>query len=123
MNIPTLIAAALMILTIFAHVVGGGPEIHEPIIASELPDAVRAVASVIWHGITTIMVVFAAALIYMAKRPNRPMAILTIAVQLGFAGLFIFYGITRLGTLWPMPQWIIFMLIPAVTYWGQLRKR
>ena len=33
--------------------------------------------------------------------------------------LFLFYGTTRLGTVWLMPQWIVFLLVPALTRWGQ----
>jgi hypothetical protein len=43
--------------------------------------------------------------------------------QLGFAALFVSYGLSRLGTVVPMSQWIIFLIIPAMTRFGQSRRK
>ncbi len=37
-----------------------------------------------------------------------------IAIQLGFASLFLFYGFRLLGNIIDMPQWIAFMLVPGL---------
>lgn len=121
---PWMIAASLLLwLTTYVHVFMGGPEIHVPIQMSDLDAAVRGVGAVIWHAVTVILIAFAIACAALARRANRAMALLVIGIQLGFAALFIFYGITLLGTLWIMPQWVIFTLIPAVMALGLRHSR
>ncbi len=112
-----LIAAALMLLTVFVHVFAGGPEIHQPIQNSALPSVVRAVGAVLWHAVTVVLTLFFVALLWLARHENPALLWLVNGIQLGFAGLFIWYGWAQLGTLWPMPQWIIFIVIPALTLW------
>ncbi|MEE9375408.1 MAG: hypothetical protein V3V04_03640 [Rhizobiaceae bacterium] len=51
-----------------------------------------------------------------------PLISLVSAQYIALALLFIFYGISRLGTVWLMPQWIVFLLIPVLAYVG-LRKQ
>ncbi len=119
---PWMIAAgALLWLTTYVHVFLGGPEIHHVIQASDLAADVRGVSAVLWHAVTAIIVLFAVACTHLARRSNREMALLVIGVQLGFAALFVFYGLTLLGSLWVMPQWVIFTLIPAVMALGMGR--
>ncbi|HEB93492.1 MAG TPA: hypothetical protein ENI94_08495 [Gammaproteobacteria bacterium] len=61
-------------------------------------------------------------------RPNqkalKKMLVVFVSSQyLTFAVLFIlYYGITHLGTLLPMPQWSVFLLMPALALAG-LRSR
>ena len=43
---------------------------------------------------------------------------LVCAIQIGFAALFLWYGARQLRSLWPMPQWILFLGVPALTIWG-----
>lgn len=107
-------AGALLLLTCYVHVFAGGPEIHVPIQASELALELRAISAVLWHAVTVVLLTFAVAAIWVALRPNRDLVVLLIAVQIGFAGLFLYYGQVLLGTVWPMPQWIIFLTIPAI---------
>lgn len=122
MNRWHLAASALMGLTFVVHVFGGGPEIHVPIQASELSEYLRAISAVLWHAVSVILAVFALAYLWAAKN-NAPALIWQMTViQLGFAALFLWYGIALLGTIWPMPQWIIFLLIPAVSLIGQRRR-
>ncbi|WP_299424975.1 hypothetical protein [uncultured Shimia sp.] len=114
MNKWMLTAAGLLFLTTGVHVFLGGPEIHVPIQESELHPAVRAVGAVVWHAVTVMLLVFGAACAWLARNSNAPLAWLMIATQIGFAGLFIGYGMTLLGNLTVMPQWIIFALISAI---------
>ncbi len=111
----------LMILTVFIHIFAGGPEILVPTRASELAPVIVSVLSVIWHAITWILILIAAALIWTAMRPNRGVVVLTVAIQLGLAALFVLYGLSDLGSLMQMPQWIIFTSIPALTIVGLAR--
>lgn len=108
MRLMTGLAAAASGATALIHVFGGGPEIHEPIQASELAPLLKGISAVIWHAITAILVVNAFALLWCARDPNRPLEVTILAVQLSFIGLFWFYGLTMFGTLMQMPQWILF---------------
>lgn len=116
-------ASALLWLTTFVHVFLGGPEIHQVIQTSDLPASVRGVGAVIWHAVTVILIAFAISCAMLARRSNRETALLMIGIQLGFAALFVYYGVMQLGTLWVMPQWVIFMMIPAVMVLGLHRTK
>lgn len=123
MNRWNFAAAALMALTWGVHVFAGGPEIHVPIQGSELPEYLRAISAVLWHAVSVVLAVFALAYFWLARNENTALSIVLGATQLGFAGLFLWYGSTLLGTIWPMPQWIIFLLIPAVSAAGTFRRQ
>lgn len=118
MNIAVLSAAALMGITVLIHIFMGGPEVMAPIRKSSLHKVVRAVADVVWHGVTVVLIVIAAGLAWIAFYPNPALLWALSAIQIGFAGLFIWYGLRHLGSLKPMPQWIIFLAVPALSIWG-----
>ncbi len=119
MRIPTLAAAALMAATCGLHVIGGGAEFHAPIQASPLDLPLRAVSAVVWHFVTVMLALQALALVWLARHPDRAMAALLTAIQIGFAGLFLFYGQTMLGTIWTLGQWTIFLVLALLIVWGQ----
>lgn len=123
MNRWMLAAAGALLLTTWVHVYLGGPEIHHVIQVSDLPPDLRALSAVLWHAVTIALLVFAAGCIWLARTPNPALVLLIGAIQVGYAGLFLFYGVTRLGTLWVMPQWIIFLLVPALMVIGLRRDR
>ena len=101
----------------------GGPEVHLPIQQSELSLELRALSAVLWHAVTVILTIFAIAAFFSARRKNADLGIIMIAVQVGFAGLFVYYGLALLGTLWLMPQWIIFLAISVVMGIGVIREK
>lgn len=119
----TRLAAALMGLTFFIHVFGGGPEVHDPLQAALTDPFLAAFAAVLWHAVTVVLAVLAGGLWVLAQRHDPALEVILSGIQLGFAALFVFYGLTRLGTMMPMNQWIIFLAIPALTRFGQSRKR
>ncbi len=121
MQYPTLAAAGLMVATVALHVIGGGAEFHVPIQASSLDLPLRAISAVVWHAVTILLAVQAVALLWLARHPNGAMALLLVAIQIGFAGLFLFYGQTMLGTVWILGQWTIFLALAALIVWGQWR--
>ncbi|MFY0594823.1 MAG: hypothetical protein JXQ85_00195 [Cognatishimia sp.] len=123
MNRLNLAAAVLMALTFGVHVFAGGPEVHVAIQASELSEYLRAISAVLWHAVSVILAVFALAYLWLARNDNKALSIVLGATQLGFATLFLWYGTTLLGTIWPMPQWIVFLLIPAISAAGTLRQK
>lgn len=116
------LAAGLMALTTAIHVFMGGPEVSLPVQQSDLPEVVRAVSIVVWHAITWILAVLALAIAYMAVRPNAGLFWMTVAIQAGFATLFVWYGLVQLGNLTEMPQWIIFSGVPALMLWAERRQ-
>lgn len=115
-------ATGLMAVTVVAHVFGGGPEVNEIVSASNLPPTVRSLSSVVWHGITLMLVFATLALAYLARQENLALEAFLAAWQLGLAALFIGYGHVQLGTVWLMPQWIVFIAIPLMTYVGSQRR-
>ncbi len=124
MNKLIVSAAILSVLTLFAHVFGGGPEIHVPVLESGLSPELKAILSVVWHAVTAVLVINSVAFFLAAKsNATEKMLVVFVSIQyLAFAALFIFYGITHLGTLVSMPQWSVFLLMPALALAG-LRPR
>lgn len=116
-------AAALMALTLCIHLFAGGPEVHSSLQAALFDAGLAAFAAILWHAVSVVLAVLAVGLWVLARRHDPALEAMLSAIQLGFAALFIFYGLTRLGTLWSMPQWIIFSAIPALTRVGQSRQR
>ena len=123
MNRWMLAASAMLAFTVYVHVFMGGPEVHLPIQQSELSLELRALSAVLWHAVTVILTIFAIAAFFSARRKNADLGIIMIAVQVGFAGLFVYYGLALLGTLWLMPQWIIFLAISVVMGIGVIREK
>ena len=123
MNPWILISAGLSAVTVLLHVLGGGTEVHAPMLASELSVILKAYSSVLWHAVTIVLVINSLALLVAAFRVSlqKPLVLLAAWQYLGFAILFGIYGMTRLGSLMPMPQWIIFCLIVAPAVMGLKR--
>ncbi|MDQ7070889.1 MAG: hypothetical protein Q9M48_09165 [Rhodobacterales bacterium] len=111
-------AAGLMALTLVAHVFGGGPEVIDVVMASPLPDVVRMLSAVVWHGITVMLAVSVVGLGYLARHENRGLAMMIAGVQIGFVGLFLGYGIFGLGNISEMPQWSVFLAMPIMMALG-----
>ena len=122
MRYPTLAAAILTAATFALHVWGGGPEFNQPLQASALPAELRAMSGVLWHAVSVELAVFAVALLWLARTPNLPMSVTLAAIQLGFAGLFLWYGYALLGSIWVLPQWTIFLTLAALILWGSREK-
>jgi len=124
MNRWILMSGILSTLVIFLHVIGGGNDVHKPVLDSELSVLLKAYSSILWHAVTVVLLVNSAALIIAAMNSDlRHALVYMVASQyLAFAGVFIFYGLSRLATVATMPQWVTFIVIPAIALWG-LRVR
>lgn len=119
----TRLAAALMGATVLIHVFAEGGNVHSPLQAA-LPDpGLAAFAAVLWHAVTVVLIVLTCGLWVLAKRRDLAFEIVLSGVQVGFAAVFLFYGLSRLGTVGDMPQWVIFLAIPVLTRCGQSRRR
>ena len=122
MNIPFTLAGVIMVLTTGIHVFAGGPEYHD-VYQTVLPTAhLAAMSAVLWHAITINLIVFAGAYFWLARHPSPPLLIALAAMQIGWVALFLFYGAHMLGSLWPMPQWIIFMAVLLLTIYGARQR-
>ena len=120
MNKPLFAAACFSVFTFGVHVFLGGPEIHEPLLASNASDLVRAVGSVVWHAISALLLLNSLALFYAARKPSmaKPLVILVVFQYLSFVALFTGYGLARFGSITVMPQWTGFLLMSALALWG-----
>lgn len=115
----TRLAAILMGVTTLIHLFAGTPEVHDPMLAQLTDPLLGAFATVLWHAVTVVLLVLTFGLWLLAARRDAGLEAVVSGIQLGFAALFILLGAQRLGTLLPMPQWIIFLTIPALTRLGQ----
>jgi hypothetical protein len=120
MNKAVALAGLLSLILTVIHIVGGGADVHEPILASELDNILKGYSSVIWHGVTANLFLCSAILFYASiSKPNLPTLTSIVIVQyLAYAVIFIFYGTTRFGSIMIMPQWIAFLIIPAIATFG-----
>lgn len=121
------IAAAgfLSLAFVLAHVVGGGADVHIPVLESDLSDVLKGYVSVIWHGITASMLLCSVLLLTASWWPaQRTTLTLIVVVQYAmFAALFIFYGTVRFQSVLVMPPWIGFVAILLVALAGLYREK
>ncbi len=123
MNRWILAAAIICGVTFFLHVIGGGIDVHNPLLESALSLELKTIISILWHMVSALFLINTIAL-YVASRSEKLRAGLVWLVSLQFiamAGLFVFYGLTRLGSLFEMGQWTIILLISVLAFVG-LRK-
>lgn len=118
------LAGLISLATAALHVFGGGPEIHEPLLASNLTLSLKVFYSVIWHQITALFLVTGAALLYAAKNleGRRAIAIFSLAQLAAFSVLFLYYCQSYLGTIWLHPQWVIFLTMGVLILIGLRQK-
>ncbi len=122
MNKPIAIAAILATLTVGVHVFLASPSVIELVRASALPQELQVVLRVVWHGISVTLAGIAAGLWWLTTHRNLALTVALSGVQVAFAALFIGFGLGQLGSLATMPQWVVFLLIPALTFWGVRRQ-
>ena len=122
MNKPMLSAAGISALTFGLHVIGGGADVHIPIQASTLPLPLRAISAVLWHFVSLILALQSLGFLSLARASNRDLSLMLIGIQIGTAVLFVFYGMTMLGSVWIIPQWTIFLTIAVLGLWGLWRR-
>lgn len=122
LNMAYLAAAGLFLATAAIHAFMGGPEINAAVQGSDLHPLVRAVSAVVWHALTALFVVFGGAMAWAAWHSARAVVVTVLAVNLSFVGLFLAIGIVALGTVWPMPQWVLFGAISGLMVWGLTRE-
>lgn len=119
-----LVAAGLSFLTAAVHVFAGGPEVHQALLAAELPKVLKTYISVLWHATTAVLVMNSAALVVAALRGEMrtPLVLIVAGQYAAYAILFLGYGLAYLGSAWEAPQWIAFALIAASALAGLKRR-
>lgn len=123
LNIRALhLASLLMAVTFLVHLFLGGPELYSPLRASDAAAELKSVFSVIWHFVSLQLFLMTAALWWLARRPNNALYRFILLTVSGFAILFMAYGLSDLGSIWPMPQWIAFGGVAALMLLGGLRR-
>lgn len=120
MNFWLLAAAAFSFVTTGVHVLAGGPDVHDPLLALDMPPVLKVYVSLLWHATTAILLVDSVLLLCASirRRHREALAAAVVAQYLAYAGLFIGYGVAYLGTLWQTPQWVVFLLISALALLG-----
>lgn len=107
------------------HIFGGGADVHAPLLDSNASAVLKGFISVIWHGVTANLLLCSAMLFVAAVYPlhRKMLTWIVIANYVAFAGLFLFYGVTRLGSVLLMLPWIGFAIIVAVAAAGLCMDR
>ena len=104
-------ASALMGLTTGVHLFLGTGEIMTPILSSEtLHPVVQSTTLVVWHMVTLVLAVSTVAMAYLAKQPNKALALFIMTLHFGFAAIFLYVTLTMFGALFTLPQWSAFLL-------------
>lgn len=118
-------AGVLSLILTAIHVFGGGADVHGPILASELDNVLKGFSSVVWHAVTANLLLCGFMLLYASynKVVEKPFTLIVIAHFLAYAGLFMFYGLSRFDTLFVMMPWVAFLFISAVATIGISRDR
>jgi hypothetical protein len=125
MNRWLVAAAAASFATLGIHVLAGGPEVHDPLLAADLSVVQKAFVSILWHAVTVVLLINSAALLIAAVTPRLRAGLtgLVIAHYFAYAALFIGYDLSRLGDLMALPQWIIFLILVVLAQPGLRSQR
>jgi hypothetical protein len=120
MNLWLLAAGTSALLLNLVHIFLGGRKIHRPMVAAHWPEPAKAIWSVLWHAMTAVMGFGGLALVAAAFLPTLALAlsVLPVALFASAAGLFVIYGLKRLGTLSILPHWAAFAAIAALAVIG-----
>ena len=123
---PWFVAAAILsFATTGLHVIGGTPEIMDPIYASNAPQLSIGISEVMWNQITLLLALVGVAFGWAALKPQRAvdLVVAVIALYVGIALLFIYSGLQMFQSLWVMPQWSLFLAMAALALVGLWRRR
>ena len=113
-------AGVLSSVTFAVHVFAGGPDVHEPLLATGLSALLKTYISTLWHGVTAVLLINSAALFAAVfhRHLERPLVWAVILQYMAYAILFLGYGLTYLGTVWTTPQWVVFLAISMLGVTG-----
>lgn len=119
MNSWWIAAAVMSFATCLMHVLLGGREIVQPLLAArDLARIPRLTAYYCWHMVTIVLLAMAAALGWAAAHPNLPLVVLTFALALAFMLLSLALVAAFRVRPWYLPQWSLFAAISAAIALG-----
>lgn len=106
------------------HLWGGGRDVHVPLRVLAGPGEMGLYVSVLWHGVSLLLIASAAALLAAARDPSggAGLAIVAAAQAGGLAALFLAYGVIDLGTVWTAPQWLLLAPVAGLAVVGLARR-
>jgi hypothetical protein len=113
-------AGVLSSITFGIHVFAGGSDVHEPLLATGLSALLKTYISMLWHGVTAVLLINSAALLVAAfhRHLERPIVWAVVLQYIAYGGLFFGYGLAYLGTAWTTPQWLGFLAISMLAMAG-----
>jgi hypothetical protein len=123
MNRPFALAAVLMGATALLHLIGGEFDVHRPLLARAIAPTDAPFISILWHGVSAMLVLSAVVMALAARNPERHASGVWVAVlwNAALGGLFISYGFVHLGSLFILPQWTLLLAGAALGLWGLAR--
>lgn len=124
MNKPFLLAAGFAAFTAAVHIIVGGSDTVNPLLASSIPGEAKFTLYVVWHGISAILALSAPAF-FIAAQPRYAAASHYLALFLSV--LWCIFGLLFLlviamqpesGWLFRLPQWLILLPVGLLGLWG-----
>jgi len=121
----SLTAGGLLAATALLHLVGGEIDVHRPLRALTGAGEMGLYASVLWHGISVLLLASAAGLVMAGVGAGRERwrgaAILATAQTAGLGALFLLYGVHLAGSVWVAPQWALLLPVAGLATIGLFR--
>lgn len=112
-----------MVLIGFAHVIGGGADVYQPLLALMPTDELQLYQGLLWHFVTAFFALGTLGLLWalqdLGARRQTVVCIASLALAMGV--LFFAYGAILLGTVWTAPQWSILFAIAGLCLWPERR--
>ncbi|WP_437669186.1 DUF3995 domain-containing protein [Sorangium sp. So ce131] len=115
----SLLSSATVIAGVTAaiHAFVGGPEVLPPLHRARVDRLVTATHELCWHGVTATLALMAAGLAFAWARGGEAALIVPFAVaalSVLFGGIALVLGVSRFGTPFAMPQWVLFFPLALV---------
>lgn len=115
--------SALMAGIVAVHVFMGGPQYAVPFGQELSTSDLRAMSQVLWHAVTVVLIVLALVYLWLGFHHNRALFVFSSILQCGWAALFLYYGMTRIGEIATQPQWVLFLAFPLAACWAEHRRK
>jgi hypothetical protein len=124
MNRFLIAAAAGAAGTTALHLIGGEADVHAPLLALTDGGEMALYVSVLWHGVSAMLLLCALTFGLAARDPQRHrLAVLLAAgLMLALGAVFLAYGVARLGSVWVAPQWVLLVPIGVLGALGMVRR-
>lgn len=113
-------AAALSTVIGSYHLIGGTPEVMQPVYTSELPRESASVLDVLWYHMALLMGCTSAALLVAAFRESwrNPVAWIIGGHFALLSAVCLYLSFAWFGHPWGLAQWVLFLPLALLTFWG-----